>query len=133
VSILFFGVGQPRVRIADITDGVSQTLMASERPPALDNKVGWWGNLDLIDNLCWAIDAGPTTRPDGTFCSTPAYFSPGDLYDDCHLEHFWSFHPGGGNWLLCDGSVRFLEYSAGTTVVPALATINGGEDVTLPD
>jgi prepilin-type processing-associated H-X9-DG protein len=35
----------------------------------------------------------------------------------------------GGNWLMCDGSVRFMAYSAGTTVIPLMATIDGGEDI----
>jgi prepilin-type N-terminal cleavage/methylation domain-containing protein/prepilin-type processing-associated H-X9-DG protein len=133
VTILFFGAGLPRIRIADVTDGVSQTLMAGERPPSLGDNVGWWAILDPNDNTIFAVDVGPTSRLDGTPCPTPAYFSPGDLNDVCHLGHFWSFHPGGGNWLLCDGSVRFMGYAAGTTVVPAMATINGGEDVALPD
>jgi prepilin-type processing-associated H-X9-DG protein len=38
-------------------------------------------------------------------------------------------HPGGGNWLLGDGSVRFFPYSAGTTILPQMASINGGEVV----
>ena len=46
--------------------------------------------------------------------------------------HFWSFHSGGAHFLFCDGSVRFLAYSA-DPILPALATRNGGEAVTLPD
>jgi prepilin-type processing-associated H-X9-DG protein len=42
-----------------------------------------------------------------------------------------AFYDGGGNWLLCDGSVRFMTYSAGETVIPAMATISGGEMVSI--
>src|SRR5262249_47892979 len=38
-----------------------------------------------------------------------------------------SFHPGGTNVLLCDGSVRFLKDSTANTVVWALGTRNQGE------
>jgi prepilin-type processing-associated H-X9-DG protein len=69
------------------------------------------------------------SNADGTGqpCPDRSYFSPGDLASDCHANHFWSFHSGGGNWLLCDGSVKFMDYSAGKTVIPAMASISGGE------
>jgi prepilin-type processing-associated H-X9-DG protein len=60
-------------------------------------------------------------------CPAPSFFSPGNLDDYCHVTHYWSFHTGGGNWLLCDGSVRFMTYDAGTTVIPPMASFAGGE------
>src|SRR5262249_56860407 len=30
------------VRLADITDGASQTLLVGERPPSPDERFGWW-------------------------------------------------------------------------------------------
>jgi prepilin-type processing-associated H-X9-DG protein len=47
------------------------------------------------------------------------------------MFHFWSLHPGGANFALCDGSVRFLAYSA-DNVMPALASRAGGEAVEIP-
>jgi prepilin-type processing-associated H-X9-DG protein len=52
--------------------------------------------------------------------------------DFCHANHPWSFHSGGANMLLGDGSVRFVTYSA-SRILPAMATIRGGEIVELPD
>jgi prepilin-type processing-associated H-X9-DG protein len=46
--------------------------------------------------------------------------------------HFWSLHPGGAHFLFADGSVRFLAYSADSSL-PALATRAGGESAALPD
>ena len=61
-----------------------------------------------------------------------ARLGPGRLDNPCDRYHFWSLHPGGGNWLFADGSVRFLSYSA-DPIMPALATRAGGEVVPLPN
>ncbi len=38
-----------------------------------------------------------------------------------------SYHPGGGNVLMCDGSVRYLKDSTNQYTVWALGSINQGE------
>jgi prepilin-type N-terminal cleavage/methylation domain-containing protein/prepilin-type processing-associated H-X9-DG protein len=121
------------VKATQISDGLSTTLMVGERPPSRDNRWGFWTGL-LWDNSLWAIvqasPVGDSTGDGlGTPCPAPTYFSPGGLDDFCHVNHFWSFHAGGANWLLCDGSVRFIEYRAGTTIIPDMASIAGGEVV----
>ena len=52
----------------------------------------------------------------------------GKASNSCDQAHFWSNHAGGSNFLFGDGSIRFLAYSA-NTVLPLLATRNGGEVV----
>jgi prepilin-type processing-associated H-X9-DG protein len=59
-------------------------------------------------------------------------FRPSRFDDPCGMFHFWSPHPGGANFAFCDGSVRFLAYSA-NDVLPALATRAGGEPVAVPE
>jgi prepilin-type N-terminal cleavage/methylation domain-containing protein/prepilin-type processing-associated H-X9-DG protein len=126
-AVLGSDFGLKHVRIHDITDGLSNSLMVGERPPRLDNTVGWWALPGFYDNTLWAIGTPVDSITGAGPCPDQSYFSPGDLVNYCHTNHFWSFHQGGGNWLLCDGSVRFMDYSAGTTVIPLMATINGGE------
>jgi prepilin-type processing-associated H-X9-DG protein len=124
------------VRLTDITDGASNTLMVGERPPTADKTWGrWW--YELYDTSLWAIGEGEPVQDShndgsGDPCPAKSYFSPGDNLDYCHANHFWSWHEGGGNWLLCDGSVRFFEYSAGETVIPEMA-IMSGRDVIAED
>jgi prepilin-type N-terminal cleavage/methylation domain-containing protein len=45
------------------------------------------------------------------------------------ISNFRSNHPGGGLFLLCDGSVQFLSENIDMTVYTGLSTIQGGETV----
>jgi prepilin-type N-terminal cleavage/methylation domain-containing protein/prepilin-type processing-associated H-X9-DG protein len=121
----------PAVRLADITDGTSNTLLAGERPPSPDFWCGCWyasgaagGNGDValgVRERNGRFDAAVRDCPAG-----PYAFGPGRPDDMCDVFHFWSLHPGGANFALCDGSVRFLPHAANATL-PALATRAGGE------
>jgi prepilin-type N-terminal cleavage/methylation domain-containing protein/prepilin-type processing-associated H-X9-DG protein len=124
--------GNSKIRIADITDGASNTLLVGERPPSHDRFWGWWAwsafdaSLGVRDTYAVYLganpDAGPACRD-----MMPEHYRRG--HDDwCDVHHFWSMHPGGGNWAFADGSVRFLSYAA-DSAMPALATRAGGEVV----
>lgn len=126
-----------RVRLTDITDGTSNTLLIGERPPSPDYWLGWWYASGSPDG------SGDTTlgvrelngRRDGytSQCAVGPYrYGPGKIAEMCDAFHFWSLHSGGGNFAFCDGSVKFLGYSA-DGILPALATRAGGETVSIPD
>lgn len=122
-------------RIADITDGTSTTLLVGERPPSLDLFWGWWtwSEFDATLSAIHVYVKYPTAGHGSTVpCRPPFQYGPGQLDNDCDLHHFWSFHPGGANWLFADGSVRFLDYAA-SPIIPQLATRDGGEVVVLSD
>jgi prepilin-type N-terminal cleavage/methylation domain-containing protein/prepilin-type processing-associated H-X9-DG protein len=124
-----------RIRLADITDGTSTTLLAGERPPRPDGFLGWWYGG-------WGYDFATATAEDvlgvaekcfdsafAPQCPVGPYqYGPGRLDNPCDAFHFWSLHIGGANFLFADGSVRFLPYSA-SKVMRALATRAGGEVV----
>lgn len=128
-----------RVNFLEITDGLSNTLMVGERPPSADLQFGWWyagigqrltGSGDMILGVREAnlrvIVAGSPCGP-GNY-----YFRPASGFSDpCGVFHFWSPHPGGANFAYCDGSVRFVAYSA-NPIMPDLATRTGGEVVSVP-
>jgi hypothetical protein len=65
-------------------------------------------------------------------CTDPGYFRPDKPDNPCAASHYWSLHPGGGNWLKGDGAVRFFLYPAGTTVLPKMASRKGGEAISEP-
>jgi prepilin-type processing-associated H-X9-DG protein len=118
----------PGIRLAEITDGTSQTLMVGERPPPGTLEAGNWYRQGGLDDVT-AISGLPI--PDDG-CQGPFYFGPGEIQNRCDLHHFWSLHPGGANFVFADGSVHFITYDA-APIMPALATRNGGEPVSLPD
>ena len=135
-----------KISAVTVTDGTSNTLMVCERPPAMLGANWGWGWWDSNDQGDVALGMKNTTRLWGP-CTTIAYpmlYQPGSRGADansyipadnnwgCHVDHAWSFHTGGCNFLMGDGSVRFVSYSA-SAIMPALATRGGNEAVSLPD
>lgn len=123
-----------------ITDGMSNTLMLGERPPSADFQFGWWyagvgqrltGSADMILGV---REANLQPIMSGSPCGPGNYpFRAANGFNDpCGMFHFWSPHPGGANFALADGSVRFMRYSA-NPIMPALASRAGGEADSLPD
>ena len=45
------------------------------------------------------------------------------------MSNFRSDHPSGALFLLCDGSVQFMNENIDMSTYTGLATINGGESV----
>jgi prepilin-type processing-associated H-X9-DG protein len=129
-----------RVGLLDVTDGTSNTLLVGERPPTPDVRYGWWYH-GIGQNLSGSLDSTLGARERNRLGARSPYsqcergphrYKPGRLDNLCDVFHFWSLHGGGANFAFCDGSVRFLPYSA-DSVLPALATRAGGEVAQLPD
>ena len=118
--------GKKKVTIAYVTDGTSNTLAVGERPPSSDLYWGWWAYSDF-DNVL----ALPNWETLISGCPRPATFrTESSPKNRCAATHYWSMHPGGGNWLMADGSVRFVIYSQ-ANVLELMASRDGGEITTL--
>ena len=118
------------VKIVGVIDGTSNTVAIGERPPAADLGYGWWA-FTPADTYCGVANTGRWYGSSGGSPSTAcpggqALFGPGNFNNNCDHHHFWSPHTQGGNWMMGDGSVRYISYSS-NSVLPALATRMGGE------
>lgn len=132
-----------RVGIANISDGASNTLAFGERPPPRSMICGWvyvgWGSSATgngeLASVIGVRDPNPLAGPvaDAACGPGPFPYRQPDLTAkaDCAVFQYWSLHPGGANFAFCDGSVRFLSYSA-DSILPSLATRAGGEAIELP-
>jgi len=117
-GLLFWGSS---LGMRDATDGTSNTMIMGERGIPNDLYWGW--------SYCGAgvAEADGVNRGNGDGVLTTAQGLAPGRPDGNHNLHFWSYHPGGAQFLLADGSVRFLSYTIDFTTFQALSTRGGGE------
>jgi prepilin-type N-terminal cleavage/methylation domain-containing protein len=111
-----------KIRIADVSDGTSSTMLVGER--GIPRDLGWG----------WLICGGSECEQ---YLGTELGFAPGaDVISwaggGIYLKRFWSWHINGGHFVFVDGSVHFVPYSIDHTVFKALSTRNQGEAVQPP-
>jgi prepilin-type N-terminal cleavage/methylation domain-containing protein/prepilin-type processing-associated H-X9-DG protein len=115
-GVLYWGSA---VRLADIRDGLSNTILTGERAIPDDLKWGWL--------MCGAGYDGYGTA-DGVL-PTQYGFLQGTSIGDTDYNHYWSYHPGGAQFALVDGSVQFFAYAMDFTAFAAYGTRAGQEFV----
>jgi prepilin-type N-terminal cleavage/methylation domain-containing protein/prepilin-type processing-associated H-X9-DG protein len=111
------------IKLTDVTDGTSNTLMVCERswvePPDVDSYRTW---IRGCNNGCGACKN--VTNP-----INATYYNGAGNFNDIS---FGSMHAGGANFGMCDGSVRFLSASIDMSAYKAAASRDGGEVLPLP-
>ena len=129
---------------AHVVDGSSNTLIIGERSPSTNLLYGWqWagagdnslGEADVVLGVHERIvDWGGDPA-----AAEADYFRPGrsEVEGNIHRFHYWSNHPGGGQWAFVDGSIHFMSYNVDSannfstgddpSLLEELATRDGGE------
>ena len=105
-----------KTRFRDITDGTTNTFMLGER--RTDTELGWYST--------W-----PGMVSEGEEAFQRILGSADHVPNDpvAHLDDFSSHHVGGAQFVLGDGSVRFISENIDHGLYQSLATIQGGEVV----
>jgi prepilin-type N-terminal cleavage/methylation domain-containing protein/prepilin-type processing-associated H-X9-DG protein len=123
-----------KVKITDITDGTSNTLLMSEVIMAAnDTDYDIRGDFLNDDRPCTQFmtintpNSGTDTSPycnQATYPNNPPCVNNAGPY---YQKAARSKHPGGVNTLFGDGSIRFVRNSIQPTTWRAYGTMNGGE------
>ncbi|UUO06472.1 DUF1559 domain-containing protein [Blastopirellula sp. J2-11] len=123
-------------RVADIVDGTSNTFLLGERLGGRqvyklrkvdstltstygDTQGGGWADFLTGDN--W---------PQGSLYDGSLGTNGGACIINCSNGRsvgFYAFHPGGANFLMCDGSVQFVPATVAGYTFAALVTYKGEE------
>lgn len=109
-----------KLKMNTITDGTSNTLMIGEALP--DRSL--WNAWAYSNGACGTCGIGPN--------ATQANGVPYGTSDWPNNYAFHSAHPGGLNFAMADGTVRWIENGIRLQTYRDLASIRGGEVVTLP-
>jgi prepilin-type N-terminal cleavage/methylation domain-containing protein len=110
-----------KVRYSEIYDGSSMTLLLSEALSGEDS-LGWVSGTRATLRNTSKIEAGGAQLAQKP-ATTPAEEKAGSLF----VGGFGSYHPGGVNICLGDGSCRFISQTAEATVLRQLGNRSDGE------
>lgn len=115
------------VRLQQIKDGTSNTLLAGERYSLDPNFTG----LEDIRGWAWTNEnSGEDSLGDTSY---PINSSASLTGTNSRRTNFGSGHTGGANFLMCDGSVHFFPTSTSIATLQQLSVKDDGNAVTLPD
>jgi len=117
--------GMKPEKIANVTDGLSNTIFVGERHTKTHFTRGpFWADTFNLYSL------GATYPSLTNVYLQPDYDRCADAVNENYCKYGWgSLHAGGINWLFGDGSVRNLTTDINMIVFMDLSTIAGGEAI----
>jgi prepilin-type N-terminal cleavage/methylation domain-containing protein/prepilin-type processing-associated H-X9-DG protein len=122
------------VRITDILDGTSNTMLMSEAVVAIGNS-DFITHGDIFNDdveaagAMFMTDNTPNSGTDTMYCT-----ASNDPFAPCSngspgVASARSRHPAGVNVLFCDGSLHFISNTVALATWQALGTINAGDPI----
>jgi prepilin-type N-terminal cleavage/methylation domain-containing protein len=115
--------------MAQVTDGLSNTLAIGEALPELCSHTWWYGmNASLATSaipLNYYVRVFKSTNSRTAYFGSQTLFAP--FWDWNNNYSFASQHPGGGMFTFGDGSTRFISENINLQTYRALGTMDGGE------
>jgi prepilin-type N-terminal cleavage/methylation domain-containing protein/prepilin-type processing-associated H-X9-DG protein len=144
-----FSRGGALIRLADVTDGTSNTLWIGEtlpehfEPMRYPSAFGWpHGNNHIaqgqtIQPINWRIDRMAVTAPAFVSCGCDANTNPSGDRARCIMNWHvtWGFksnHPSGTNFARVDGSVQFVSQNIDHRTYQHLGCRDDGQAVNAP-
>jgi len=150
-TVGMFSRGGALIRLADVTDGTSNTLFLGETLPEVFEPMrypgtgpGWPAGANhsaqgqTIQPINWKIDRMAGNVP--AFinnCGCDPSTNPSGLKDRCIMNWHvtWGFksnHPNGANFARVDGSVQFITQNIDHRTYQYLGCRNDGQSVSAP-
>jgi prepilin-type N-terminal cleavage/methylation domain-containing protein/prepilin-type processing-associated H-X9-DG protein len=119
------------VRLADVVDGLTNTLMLGELsmtlPSGQTNQYRSWIRGNTTSNTVEAN--GSATTKNVLYPINSTFYNGSNNYN--HIS-FGSNHSGGCNFALGDGSVRFIRQTIDLTLYQVLASMDARENAQVP-
>jgi prepilin-type N-terminal cleavage/methylation domain-containing protein/prepilin-type processing-associated H-X9-DG protein len=119
-----------KIRLAEITDGTSNTFMVGEKHLSVQN---YRTGVDLSDNenlyVGFDNDIFRSANNKNSGAVGDIRFPPRVDSRTADLRTFGSAHPGGFNAVLCDGSVRNVAYGVDVNVFMGLGNRADGRQL----
>jgi prepilin-type N-terminal cleavage/methylation domain-containing protein/prepilin-type processing-associated H-X9-DG protein len=124
-----YGRSTHLVRIAQVTNGMSNTLMLGEKRV---NRATL-GKQEKDDNQGYSVGFDQDTVRCVSLPPQPDAFIPTGDYNETGHSRFGSAHQAGFNTVFCDGSVHLITYSIPVSVFAQLGDIQNDKPIPAGD